>query len=481
MPSEQHSRTSYAPASKRGCIDRGRRGLEPAACLVSISPPMPSFHHDNVEIAYLDEGRGEPIVLVHGFASTKEVNWVHPGWVATLTGAGRRVIALDNRGHGASSKLYRSGRLSQPPDGRRRARAARSSRPRPRPTSWAIRWARGSRRSWRWTHPERVRSVVLGGLGIRLVDGVGLPESIADALEAPSLDEVSDPQGRQFRAFADQTGSDRRALAACIRGSRQTLDPRAGRRHCRCRCWSRSARNDHDRGLGRGAGRAHSPWRARSPFPTAITCSRSATRCSRPAFWNSSRSRHDASRSRRPPPTSRARRATCSPPTSIGEEGPPVLLLHGGGQTRHAWRMTGDLLARHGLRRLCRRSARPRRFRMGRRRRLQLSRFRRRRAACWPTRWPSAAARGRSRSAPRSAASPALLAEGGPQRPPRRPRVRRPGAGRYHAAGRHLAASRRFRASCARTPRKASARSRKPPKRSPPICRTGRGRARTRA
>ena len=45
---------------------------------------MPSFHHGPVEIAYLDtEGSGEPIVLVHGFGSTKEVNWVNPGWVDT--------------------------------------------------------------------------------------------------------------------------------------------------------------------------------------------------------------------------------------------------------------------------------------------------------------------------------------------------------------------------------------------------------------
>jgi len=71
--------------------------------------------------------------------------------------------------------------------------------------------------------PARVRSAVLGGLGIHLIDKVGLPESIAEALEAPSLDDVTDPQGRMFRAFADQTKSDRRALAACIRGSRQTL------------------------------------------------------------------------------------------------------------------------------------------------------------------------------------------------------------------------------------------------------------------
>ena len=67
---------------------------------------MASFRNDGAEIAYLDEGDGEPMVLVHGFASTKEVNWLHPGWITTLMRAGRRAIALDNRGHGASSKLY---------------------------------------------------------------------------------------------------------------------------------------------------------------------------------------------------------------------------------------------------------------------------------------------------------------------------------------------------------------------------------------
>ena len=50
-----------------------------------------------------------------------------------------------------------------------------------------------------------------------------MPESIAQAFEAPSLDSVADPQGRTFRAFGEQTGSDLAALAACIRGSRQTL------------------------------------------------------------------------------------------------------------------------------------------------------------------------------------------------------------------------------------------------------------------
>ncbi len=63
----------------------------------------------------------------------------------------------------------------------------------------------------------------LGGLGIRLVEGVGLPDTIAEALEAPSLADVTDPTAYMFRAFAEQTHSDLRALAACLRGSRQTL------------------------------------------------------------------------------------------------------------------------------------------------------------------------------------------------------------------------------------------------------------------
>ena len=183
---------------------------------------MPNFQNDGVDIAYLDEGEGEPVVLVHGFASTKEVNWVNPGWVTTLTRAGRRAIALDNRGHGASGKLYdpaayHSAVMAED------VRALLDHLDIPRAD--VMGYSMGARISafLALAHPARTRSVVLGGLGIRLVDGVGLPELIADALEAPSLADVQDVQGRTFRAFADQTKSDRKALAACIRGSRQTL------------------------------------------------------------------------------------------------------------------------------------------------------------------------------------------------------------------------------------------------------------------
>src|SRR3981081_37485 len=67
---------------------------------------MPSFHNGAVEIAYLDEGEGDPILLVHGFASSKNVNWVYPAWVSELKKNGRRVVSIDLRGHGDSSKLY---------------------------------------------------------------------------------------------------------------------------------------------------------------------------------------------------------------------------------------------------------------------------------------------------------------------------------------------------------------------------------------
>ena len=69
----------------------------------------------------------------------------------------------------------------------------------------------------------RVRSAIFGGLGIRLIKDSVPDENIVKALEAPSLDNVTDPMGRRFREFADQAGSDRRALVACLRGSRQLM------------------------------------------------------------------------------------------------------------------------------------------------------------------------------------------------------------------------------------------------------------------
>ena len=187
---------------------------------------MQFFDSDGVRIAFIDvppaAGAGDPVLLIHGFASNHAVNWVNTLWTKTLTGAGFRVIALDNRGHGQSAKLY------DPAAYETSIMAA---------DAWRLLdhfglaradvmgYSMGARIAayLALQHPERVRSALLGGLGIHLVEGVGLPFGIADAMEVPSAEALTDPTQRMFRLFAEQTRSDVRALAACIRGSRQVL------------------------------------------------------------------------------------------------------------------------------------------------------------------------------------------------------------------------------------------------------------------
>lgn len=176
----------------------------------------------SARIAYIDVGAGEPVICVHGFASSHLFNWVNPGWVETILRSGRRVVALDNRGHGASEKFYR------PEDYARELMAgdvielaeylglARAH---------LLGYSMGARIS---AHvgilaAGLTRSIVLGGLGWNMVAGVGLPAPVADGLVAASLDEISDPMARMFRQFAETTGSDRFALAACIKATRQHL------------------------------------------------------------------------------------------------------------------------------------------------------------------------------------------------------------------------------------------------------------------
>ncbi len=211
---------------------------------------MPSFRNGDVEIAYLDEGEGEPIVLVHGFASTKEVNWAQPGWVGTLNRAGRRAVALDNRGHGASSKLYDPAAYHSAimaDDVRALLDHLKIER------ADIMGYSMGARITafLAVKHADRVRSAILGGLGIRLVEGVGLPESIADALEAASLAEVQDLTGTMFRDVrrADEIGSS----CACCMHSRiaADFDSRGSWRNSRVRP---GCRRDKRSGCRVGAG-----------------------------------------------------------------------------------------------------------------------------------------------------------------------------------------------------------------------------------
>jgi pimeloyl-ACP methyl ester carboxylesterase len=186
---------------------------------------MQRFLSDGLSLAYLDEGPrdGEPIVLVHGFGSNIRVNWVGPGWVDTLTRDGRRVIALDNRGHGASEgphdpALYDTGdHMAE--DVRRLMDHLHLERADVMGYSMGA-WITGHLAT---RHPERLRSAIFGGLATAMIDGLGGQEAIARALEAERDEEVTSPIGRTYRAFGRQTGSDLKALAACMRGSRRPV------------------------------------------------------------------------------------------------------------------------------------------------------------------------------------------------------------------------------------------------------------------
>ena len=187
------------------------------------------FSSAGVGIAFIDarpQGRdlSEPILLIHGFASNHRINWVNPRWVETLTKSGRRVVAFDNRGHGQSEKLYAPADYHADLMTRDAANLlAHLGVERADVMGYSM----GARIAsfLALAEPNLVRSLILGGLGDRLVRDAGLAEGIAEAMEAPSLDALADPTQRLFRAFADQTESDRAALAACVRGSRRSLTP----------------------------------------------------------------------------------------------------------------------------------------------------------------------------------------------------------------------------------------------------------------
>jgi pimeloyl-ACP methyl ester carboxylesterase len=191
---------------------------------------MQTFSSDGIRIAFLDEGPGggpgegkaDPVLLVHGFASNVRYNWSEPGWIGFLVKHGFRVIAFDNRGHGESEKLYDTTGYSAPlmaEDARRLLDHLGIAR------ADVMGYSMGARISafLALAHPERVRSAVFAGLAGNMVRPMAGTGPIAHALEAASIDDVTNPTARTFRAFADRTGSDRRALAACIRGAREPL------------------------------------------------------------------------------------------------------------------------------------------------------------------------------------------------------------------------------------------------------------------
>jgi pimeloyl-ACP methyl ester carboxylesterase len=176
---------------------------------------------DGVRIAYEIVGEGVPILLIHGFASSRFQNWRDVGWYDTLSKAGYRVIAMDCRGHGESDKPHDPKSYSHDlmkEDAVAVIRAAGVV------ATHLMGYSMGGYLSMRllMENPEMLRKVVIAGVGESYLQGqVEQRESIADAMLEPDRNTIIDPTAKAFRIFADQQGKDRLALAACMRAPRR--------------------------------------------------------------------------------------------------------------------------------------------------------------------------------------------------------------------------------------------------------------------
>jgi len=182
---------------------------------------MNSIELNGTQIAYLDQGEGHPVVLIHGFASNARTNWFGTGWMKTLTDAGYRAIALDNRGHGDSAKFYDEDAYSlelMAGDVSGLIETLDLTQPH------VMGYSMGSRITTMLAHSrgEILGKLVLAGNGYNMIEG-GLDTSeVRDALLAETIEATKPGTGKDFRVFAEKAGNDLKALAACIRG--RTID-----------------------------------------------------------------------------------------------------------------------------------------------------------------------------------------------------------------------------------------------------------------
>ncbi len=190
---------------------------------------MPLVKLPVAEISYLDQPASRqnsdddlPILLLHGFSSSIRDNWLDTLWVKYLNNIGFRVIAVDNRGHGESEKFYsESDYTLDAMAGDAIDLLDHLEIPKVNVMGYSM----GSRIATMVTvsHPDRVAQVILGGNGYGMIEGTGDWTHVRDGLLAASPEDIKDPRAVAFRRFADRTGSDRKALAACAMGLRQVF------------------------------------------------------------------------------------------------------------------------------------------------------------------------------------------------------------------------------------------------------------------
>ena len=179
---------------------------------------MAYFDSDGVQIYYEEHGTGEPVVLVHGFASRGDHNWGDE-WFKHLA-QHYRVIALDCRGHGKSAKPHDPAAYAGETMGEDVIRLLDHlgiRRTLLMGYSMGGRIALGLLRA----HPERLRAVVVGGIGaVSAARPSFSRQPIVDALLADDSSAVTDKSAKQFRQFAESVGNDLKALAAVMGSNR---------------------------------------------------------------------------------------------------------------------------------------------------------------------------------------------------------------------------------------------------------------------
>jgi pimeloyl-ACP methyl ester carboxylesterase len=182
---------------------------------------MPYFSCGGIDIAFVDEGEGQPILLIHGFGSDVGKCWRSTGWMDVLTGAGRRVIAFDLRGHGQSAKpydpsLYSAKIISEDAAALLDHLSIESAD--------IIGYSMGALIAAFLAvfHPGKVRSVVFGGLGTTLKDGIGDSwDKVIRTFHSSGRANLSELE-RQYH-FESVRNRDVEALAACMNVLRETL------------------------------------------------------------------------------------------------------------------------------------------------------------------------------------------------------------------------------------------------------------------
>jgi pimeloyl-ACP methyl ester carboxylesterase len=186
---------------------------------------MAQFTSDGLALAYDEFGPADArkaIVLVHGFSSNRYENWKRMGWYDAIVAKGLRGFALDCRGHGESAKPHNPARYD------REAMAkdvftlmdhAGVERAHLLGFSMGAHIALAAALADR----GRIDHLVVAGVGGKIFEPGREPDAMAQAMEALSPDDISDPMLKSFRHFADEQKEDRLALAACSRGPRSTI------------------------------------------------------------------------------------------------------------------------------------------------------------------------------------------------------------------------------------------------------------------